>query len=157
MDKAEKLLNAAVERGITVSVAESCTGGLLGARITSVSGSSEYFWGGVIVYSDTAKMKLLGVQKSTLEKFGAVSEQCAKEMALNVRDTLGSDLAIAITGIAGPLGGTPEKPAGTVFIAAALGKNVIARHFQFSGDRESVRNQSAEATLDLALELIEKV
>ena len=155
MDKAERLLEIAVTRKVTVSVAESCTGGLLGGRITSVSGSSDYFLGGVIAYSDRAKNKLLGVSMKTLETFGAVSEQCASEMAIGARRLLGSELAIAITGIAGPLGGTPGKPVGTVYIATALGNEAAIKRFQFSGDRESIRAQSVEAALDMAIEAIE--
>lgn len=156
MNKAQELLKVAVNRKMTVSVAESCTGGLLGARMTSVSGSSEYFLGGVIVYSNDAKARLLGVKKRTLEKFGAVSEQCAKEMALSVKKLLRSDFAIAITGIASPLGGTIEKPVGTVFIAAALRNEVVVKRFKFAGGRESIRTQSVEAALDMALKIIKR-
>jgi len=155
MDKAERLLEIAVTQKVTVSVAESCTGGLLGGRITGVSGSSDYFLGGVIAYSDRAKNKLLGVSMKTLETFGAVSERCASEMAIGARRLLGSELAIAITGIAGPLGGTPGKPVGTVYIATALGSEAAIKRFQFSGDRESIRAQSVEAALDMAIEAIE--
>lgn len=156
MDKAQKLLKVAVNSKITVSVAESCTGGLLGAKITSISGSSEYFLGGVITYSNEAKMKLLGVKRQTLKKFGAVSEECAKEMAWGVKKLLRSDCAIAITGIAGPLGGTAEKPVGTVFIAVALGKKVAVRRFNFSGTREAIRAQSVESAIDMALEMLKR-
>ena len=155
MDRAKTLLELATAKGITVGVAESCTGGLLGGRITSVSGSSEYFLGGVIAYSNTVKTKLLNVEQGTLDEFGAVSERCAVEMATGARRLLGSDLAIAITGIAGPLGGTPDKPVGTVYIAVAFGDRTTSRRFEFPGDREAVREQSVEAALEMAIEVLE--
>ena len=155
MNGAEKLLELAVSKGITASVAESCTGGLLGGRITSVPGSSEYFAGGVIAYSNRIKERILNVSAETLANFGAVSEQCAREMVVGVRELFGTELGIAITGIAGPSGGTADKPVGTVYIAVALGDRIVVERFRFGGDREAVRSQSVEAALEMAVKLLE--
>jgi len=107
------------EKGLTVATAESCTGGLLAATLVNVSGSSEYFKGSVVAYSNEVKQKVLGVKKETLEKFGAVSEQTAKEMALGVKELLKTDIGLSTTGIAGPTGGTKEKPLGLTYMAIA--------------------------------------
>jgi nicotinamide-nucleotide amidase len=138
-----------VERGLVLAVAESCTGGLLGHRLTSVPGSSRYFERGVMVYSNRAKSELLGVSADVLRSHGAVSAPCAEAMAAGVRRLSGSDCSVAITGIAGPDGGTPEKPVGTVFIGLAVGDRVTAHRFQFPGDRAAVKWQSAHMALDL--------
>jgi nicotinamide-nucleotide amidase len=137
------------ERGLTLAVAESCTGGLLGHRLTSVPGSSRYFERGVMVYSNRAKEELLGVPADVLRDHGAVSAPCAEAMALGVRRLSGSDCALAVTGIAGPDGGTPAKPTGTVFVGVAVGERITAHRFQFSGDRAAVKWQSAHMALDL--------
>ena len=108
------LLDAALAKGITIGVVESCTGGLLGAAITAMPGSSSVFQGGFLTYSNKLKMQLVGVSSETLKNYGAVSEHTAKEMANGARKALGTDLVISITGIAGPGGGTDEKPVGTV-------------------------------------------
>jgi nicotinamide-nucleotide amidase len=138
-----------VERSLTLAVAESCTGGLLGHRITSVPGSSRYFERGVMVYSNRAKEELLGVPAEVLRLHGAVSGPCAEAMASGVRRVSGSDCALAVTGIAGPEGGTPTKPVGTVFIGVSVGPRVTAQHFHFSGDRAAVKWQAAQGALDL--------
>jgi nicotinamide-nucleotide amidase len=137
------------ERRLTLAVAESCTGGLLGHRLTSVPGSSRYFERGVMVYSNRAKEELLGVPADVLRADGAVSGACAEAMAAGVRRLSGSDCAVAVTGIAGPGGGTPAKPVGTVFIGVAVGPRVTAHGFQFPGDRAAVKWQSAQMALDL--------
>ena len=110
----KELLDAALAKGITIGVVESCTGGLLGAAITAMPGSSSVFQGGFLTYSNKLKMQLVGVSSETLKNYGAVSEHTAKEMANGARKALGTDLVISITGIAGPGGGTDEKPVGTV-------------------------------------------
>jgi nicotinamide-nucleotide amidase len=138
-----------VERKLTLAVAESCTGGLLGHRLTSVPGSSRYFERGVMVYSNRAKEELLGVPAEVLRVHGAVSGPCAEAMAAGMRRAGGTDCALAVTGIAGPDGGTPTKPVGTVFVGVAVGPRVGAERFHFSGDRASVKWQSAQAALDL--------
>ncbi|MGH7325683.1 MAG: nicotinamide-nucleotide amidohydrolase family protein [Candidatus Rokuibacteriota bacterium] len=138
-----------VERQVTVAVAESCTGGLLGHRLTGVPGSSRYFERGVVVYSNQAKQELLGVPADVLSAHGAVSGPCAAAMAAGVRQTSRSDCALAITGIAGPDGGTPTKPVGTVFVGVAVGAEVTAHRFHFPGDRAAIKWQAAQAALDL--------
>jgi nicotinamide-nucleotide amidase len=134
---------------LTLSVAESCTGGLLGHRLTSVSGSSAYFERGVLVYSNEAKQELLGVPEAVLREHGAVSAPCAEAMARGAARLGRTDCALSITGIAGPDGGTPAKPVGTVFVGVAVRGEVDAHHFRFSGPRASVKWQSSQAALDL--------
>lgn len=142
------------ERGWTLAVAESCTGGLLGHRITSVSGSSSYFQGGVISYSNEAKESVLGVPEETLIEHGAVSEETAQAMAQGARRLLGTDVALSVTGIAGPTGGTTEKPVGLVYVGlAAEGADLWEKHI-WQGDRAENKEQSAEAALKLLLEYL---
>ncbi len=136
-------------RGYSLATAESCTGGLLAGRITEVAGSSEYFLEGVVTYSNEAKMRMLGVPKELLEQHGAVSEPVATAMAAGVRQLAGSTFGIGITGIAGPGGGSEEKPVGLVYIALADEDNVTARNFIFPGDRQFIRTLSVNAALDL--------
>ncbi|HXG01902.1 MAG TPA: nicotinamide-nucleotide amidohydrolase family protein, partial [Candidatus Binatia bacterium] len=138
-----------LERGATLAAAESCTGGLLGHRLTSVPGSSAWFERGVMVYSNRAKEELLGVPADVLRAHGAVSAPCAEAMVRGVCRLAGADCGLAITGIAGPAGGTPAKPVGTVFVGVAVGEAVSTHHFRFAGDRASIKWQSAQAALDL--------
>ena len=138
-----------IERGLTLATAESCTGGLLGNRITNVAGSSEYYLGGIVSYSDAAKMNLLGVSQETLKEFGAVSEETAHEMAAGARRVLQSDVGVSITGIAGPTGGTEDKPVGLVYIAVDVAGDVAVRKFVFSEDRRYNKELSAQAALNL--------
>ena len=133
----------------TLSVAESCTGGMLGARLTAIPGSSEVFVGGVIAYSDPVKTRLLDVPQATLDQHGAVSEQAVRAMAEGATRRFGTDCALAVTGIAGPAGGSPEKPVGTVWLAATSGNRTRALQRQFLGEREEIRARSAQAALDL--------
>jgi len=134
-------------RGWRLALAESCTGGLLGHLITEVPGSSDYFLGGVIAYSNQAKEQLLGVHHATLLQHGAVSEAAAREMAAGVRRLLGADVALAVTGIAGPGGGTPDKPVGLVYIALdAPGWQECRRHI-WGDDRSANKAHSAYAAL----------
>ena len=137
------------ERGYTIATAESCTGGLIGHRLTNVPGSSTYFLGGVISYSNDMKMKTLGVQVNTLQEFGAVSKQTATEMAHGARDFFGSDLAIAVTGIAGPGGGTAEKPVGLVYITLVHNDTVWAKKFKFFTDRKLNNRLSSQVALNM--------
>jgi len=136
-------------RGETVSVAESCTGGLVAAKLTDVPGSSSYFLEGLVVYSNAGKMRLLGVKKTTLAKFGAVSAQTVKEMAKGLLKVPGCDWAVSVTGIAGPSGGSRHKPVGTVWfgIGGKPGINVFLRKFR--GGRPDIRSQAAVAALEL--------
>jgi len=153
-DMAAILLDLCRARRQTVAVAESCTGGLLGARLTAIPGSSDVFLGGVIAYANEVKVRELGVSPADLDAHGAVSEPVVRAMAAGARARFAADLALAITGVAGPTGGTPEKPVGTVWICAALADRVEARRIQSWGDREEVRFRAAQAALDLARRLL---
>ncbi len=137
------------ERGLKVAVAESCTAGLIAKRLTEHSGSSDYFWGGMIVYHDRAKVELLGVSEQTLERHGAVSDQVAREMAEGVCRRTGAETAIAVTGIAGPSGGSEDKPVGTVWLAARVKDVVASRRRFYPGTRDMVRARAAQGGLDL--------
>jgi nicotinamide-nucleotide amidase len=134
---------------LNLATAESCTGGKLGQLITTISGSSQYYLGGVIAYANEAKISQLGVSPETILKYGAVSEQCAIEMATGCRAALKSHYALSITGIAGPEGGTNEKPVGTTFIGLSSAKKSYAKHFNFGIDRETVRGRSSFAALEM--------
>ena len=136
-------------RRLTLAVAESCTGGLLGHRLTGVSGSSAYFERGVIVYSNEAKMELLGVPDAVLRTHGAVSGPTAEAMARGICATAGTPCGLSVTGIAGPQGGTPDKPVGTVWIGLAVRDRVEARRFRFDGDRAAIKWQSSSMALDM--------
>jgi PncC family amidohydrolase len=139
------------EHKLTFALAESCTGGMIAARITSIPGSSAMFNGGVVCYANNVKRDVLGVPQGILETEGAVSESCAKAMADGARTILNADIAVSVTGIAGPEGGTPTKPVGLVFIGTATGKGVSVEKHLFSGDREDIRKQAADAALHVAL------
>ncbi len=136
-------------RHLTLATAESCTGGLIGHRLTEVPGSSDYFLGGIIAYSNTAKEKLLGVPAETLRVHGAVSEATARAMARGARRALGADVGVAVTGIAGPGGGTPDKPVGLTWLALSALEAELAEQHVWEGDRHANKRQSAEAALKL--------
>jgi nicotinamide-nucleotide amidase len=137
----------------TVSVAESCTGGSVAAALTSVAGSSKSFFGGVVSYDNAVKMKLLGVKRDDLEREGAVSEVVAKQMADGVRQQLGTSIGVAITGIAGPSGGTHEKPVGLVWLAVSEASGVRTRRLQLAGDREGIQARATTAALGFLWEV----
>jgi nicotinamide-nucleotide amidase len=144
------------EKGLFAATAESCTGGWAAQAITSVSGSSDWFDRGFVTYSNDAKREMLGVRKETLERYGAVSEETAREMASGALAASRAQVALAITGVAGPTGGTPAKPVGMVCFAWALpGGRVESTTKQFDGDRESVRRQSVVFALEGVLEHLE--
>jgi len=133
-----------------LATAESCTGGLIGERITSVSGSSDYYAGGVIAYSNGVKTTLLDVSPACLDAHGAVSRPVAESMATGVLARLNADVALSTTGIAGPTGGTPEKPVGLVFIGLAAPRRApLAREFRFAGNRQAVRMAASQAALEM--------
>jgi nicotinamide-nucleotide amidase len=136
-------------RAWTLGVAESCTGGLVGHRVTNVPGSSAYFLGGIEAYANTAKMALLGVSRTTLDTHGAVSEACAAEMAAGARTALGADIVVATTGIAGPDGGTKEKPVGFTCFGLATADGVVARTHQLWGTRDWVKLLASQVALDM--------
>lgn len=137
-----------VERKLSLSVAESCTGGLIGNLLTNVPGSSSYFQGGAMVYSNQAKIDLLGVSPKTIEKHGAVSDLTAREMAVGVKTKMGTDLGLAVTGIAGPDGGSREKPVGTVHIGLAGEKGIFSHKYRFWGTRLQIKQNTAMMALD---------
>jgi PncC family amidohydrolase len=139
-------------KGWTLAIAESCTGGLIGDLITNVTGSTDYFVGGVIAYANSVKENLLGVQHETLVQFGAVSSETAKEMANGIRTALGADIGISVTGIAGPGGGTPVKPIGLVWIGISTASGDQAYRYLFIGNRNENKRLSADQALKLLIE-----
>jgi PncC family amidohydrolase len=151
---AERLQRLCLERGLTVAVAESLTGGLVGSAITDVAGSSGYFLGGVVSYSNESKERLLDVPSEVLAAHGAVSAQVARAMAEGVRARFGSSIAASVTGIAGPDGGSDAKPVGLTYIAVADEAGVEVRRHLWTGDREANKRESAAAVIGLLLERV---
>lgn len=149
---ARRLGEALKARGWKLATAESCTGGWVAMELTAIAGSSDWFERGFVTYSNEAKRELLGVQEVTLLKHGAVSEQAAREMAAGALGRSHAQAALAVTGIAGPAGGSAQKPVGTVCFAWAVGSNIRSETRRFDGDRESVRRQSVVRALEGALE-----
>lgn len=141
-------------RRLTIAVAESCTGGLIQKLITDVPGSSGYFMGGVVAYSNEFKQKLVGVRLASLKEYEAVSSEVAQEMARGIRKTTGADIGVSTTGIAGPAGGTADKPVGLVYIGVATKDIVKAERFLFEGNRKQIREQSAQKALMLVKEIL---
>ena len=155
MKKLERLIGKSLrEQGLKLALAESCTGGLLSSMITDVAGSSDYFLGSVVAYDNGVKQTELGVKATTLKKYGAVSKETVLEMARGVRKRLQADISAAITGIAGPGGGSHEKPVGFVFIAVSKGRTTEVQRFVFKGGRKSIKKQSAEAALSMLAEAL---
>ena len=152
---AERLQGICLGRGITVALAESCTGGLVASTITAVPGSSGYFVGGVVSYSNGAKESLLGVPPATLAAHGAVSAQVAKAMAIGARARFETTLAVAVTGIAGPDGGSEEKPVGLTYVGLADPAGADVRRFAFGGDRAANREAGTQAALEWLIERAE--
>ena len=153
------VVNALAERGLTIATAESCTGGLIAKRITDVAGASAVYMGSCVTYANEAKVKLVGVSEETLKAHGAVSEQTAAEMARGVREALGTDIGISTTGIAGPGGGTPEKPVGTIYvgISSKLGESVTRLRLSPMRTRDYLRTCTVGNALSLALAEILKL
>jgi nicotinamide-nucleotide amidase len=145
----EVIVKLLVQRNQTVAVAESCTGGLLANRITNVPGASEVFLAGYVCYANQAKINMLNIDPQLIEKHGAVSEQVARALAEHARACAGSDYALATTGVAGPSGGSPEKPVGTIYITLAASSETIAKKFFFPTDRETFKQIATQAALDL--------
>jgi nicotinamide-nucleotide amidase len=152
---AEIVLGLCRERGLTLATAESCTGGLVSARLTAVPGASTTFVGGVVAYANNVKHGELGVPEDLLEEHGAVSAEVAQAMAHGARERLGADVAVAVTGVAGPDGGTPEKPVGLVFVHAAGPNGEEARRTDLPGDREMIRGRATAAALHLVRRLLQ--
>lgn len=153
---APALLKMLRQRKLTLSVAESCTGGMAGAAFTAVPGASDVFMGGILSYSNLLKEKLLGVPAEILDGYGAVSSQCAEAMALGACTAAGSDAAIAITGIAGPDGGTEEKPVGLVYVGAAVQGECQVQEWRFRGDRNAVRERAVAKAMLLLRSMLQK-
>ena len=148
----ERLHELFLERGVTVATAESCTGGLVAKLLTDRSGSSAFFRGGVVAYSNAVKTGLLDVPADQIEAHGAVSAQVARAMAVGVRSRMSADLAVAVTGVSGPTGGGAAKPLGLTYVAAADAAGVDVRRFMFAGDRAANRESAARAALELLAE-----
>ena len=152
----EELVEILTKKQYKITTAESCTGGLVAATIVNVSGASEVFQAGFVTYANEAKEKELGVKSETLQTYGAVSEKTAKEMAIGCAAHAKAQVGISITGIAGPGGGTAEKPVGLVYIGCAVRSNVYVEKNVFSGDRQQIRRQAADRAIGFALECIKK-
>ena len=152
----QMLVDKLKEKGLTLSSAESCTGGLIAKSITDISGCSSVFYGGVVSYDNIVKMNVLGVKEETLREFGAVSGQTAKEMALGVKKACSTDIGISTTGIAGPSGGVPGKPVGTVYIGIAIKDTVESARLDLGSDcsRDDIRQRAVYQILTRLLEKI---
>ena len=144
------------QRGLKLVTAESCTGGLIADKITDVPGSSDYFLGGFVTYAYEAKVAVLGVSWDTLNTFGAVSREVVLEMARGARKVLSADIAVSVSGIAGPGGASPDKPVGTTWIGLATPEGESAQVFYWKGDRRENKEQSANAAIELVIEYLEK-
>ena len=155
-DICTKIVNALTEKGLTISTAESCTGGLVGKSLTDISGASAVYWGGVISYDNSVKENVLGVKRETLDSVGAVSYDTACQMALGVKNLLNTDIGISTTGIAGPGGGTPQKPVGTVYVGIAYKDSVegYLLNINPSLSREDIRKAATHRLLSMTCEKI---
>lgn len=149
--KAKKILKIAEKKKLKITCAESCTGGLLSALLTEISGASNNFERGFVTYSNSAKKEMLKVKEKTLKAYGAVSEEVAKEMAIGAQKNAKADIAISITGIAGPDGGSVAKPVGLVYIAVANREKVIVKRFNFCGTRSKVRSSAINQALEMMI------
>ena len=154
VELAERLQARCVARGLTLATAESCTGGLVAHLITEVPGSSAYLAGGVVAYSNPVKERELGVPAETLERHGAVSPETAAAMAAGARERLGADVAVSVTGVAGPGGGSPEKPVGLVYVHAVTPEAARGIEFTYGQDRESIRRRATVSSLHLLRRLL---
>jgi PncC family amidohydrolase len=153
----EETGNLLRKNGWTVSTAESCTGGLIGSFLTSISGSSDYFKGGVIAYSNEIKINLLSVSTQTLKKFGTVSEETVREMACGVKKLLKTNVGISSSGIAGPTGGTENKPVGTVALGVDIPQKIITNIVHLEGDRNNIRKLAGIRVLEMLKNLLEEI
>ena len=151
---AQVIVNKLIEKNMTIAVAESCTGGMVASAIVDIAGSSKVFMEGVVTYSNEAKVKRLGVKEETLEKYGAVSAETAKEMAEGICKNLNTNIGVGITGIAGPDGGSTEKPVGLVYIGICINGETQVKEFQYSGGRQRIRSRALTSTFDNLRRLI---
>lgn len=156
MSKEHTLVKKLTKKKYTITTAESCTGGLLSAAIVNVSGASVVLNSAYITYANEAKESIVGVSHDTLDKFGAVSKETATEMCLGCARAANADIGLSTTGIAGPDGGTAEKPVGLVYIGCSLHGNVIVEKHMFKGSREKIRKDTVDAALDLAIQCLDK-
>ena len=154
MEVLNKVSDELKKQHLTIATVESCTGGLLAHLLTNISGSSEYFDRGIISYSNTSKTQFIGVPEKLLKKYGAVSEEVAHAMAEGIRIRAGVDIGVSTTGIAGPTGGTKDKPVGLVYIGIATRNAVVVKRFLFSGDRLKNKEEACDAALSLLLEML---
>ncbi|MFW9824422.1 MAG: CinA family protein [Candidatus Thorarchaeota archaeon] len=152
LSRIERIIKGYSEKGVKIAVAESCTGGYVSHMLTNISGASKVFERGIVCYSNQAKISLLGVSSKTIDQYGAVSEQVVEQLAYNIRKNSDVDIGIGISGIAGPTGGTPEKPVGTVFIGFSTKKDFNIREFHF----EASRIKFKKLVLDKILDYLEK-
>ena len=150
----EQVVRLLKERNLTITAAESCTGGLIAGTLVNVAGASDVFGEAYVTYSNEAKQRLVGVRPETLEQFGAVSEETAYEMAAGAARAAGADVGLSSTGIAGPGGGTPEKPVGLVYIGCCVRGEVQVRRLNLHGNREQNRMDTVKAALELAAEML---
>lgn len=148
----EALAKKLIESGKTVATAESCTGGNIAHNITLLAGSSQYFLGGIVSYANEVKMNVLGVKKADLDSYGAVSQAVVESMATGACKAIGSDYAVATSGIAGPGGGSVEKPVGTVWMAVSDGKTTVSKKWKFDGDREEIIEKATKSAIFMLLE-----
>jgi nicotinamide-nucleotide amidase len=157
MDTPQSVLNELLlKHNYVISVAESCTGGLIQELLTSIPGASKIYKGGVIAYDNDVKMCQLKVSKETLDNYGAVSSDTAKEMALGIKNLFNSNIGLSVTGIAGPDGATPEKPIGLVYIGIAFGEQILAHKVVFNGDRNSIRHKAAEYSILTVIDMLKR-
>ena len=156
LDRIEKLVKNFSEKNLKISVAESCTGGFISHMFTNISGSSKVFERGIVCYSNQSKIDLLNVDPTIIEKYGAVSEQVVKQLAYNIRVLSNVDVGIGISGIAGPTGGTPEKPVGLVFIGVSTEKDIIVHKVSFKADRIIFKSKVLEKIIYFLEELLQK-
>jgi len=152
----KRLADALLARRWTCAVAESCTGGLVGARLTSIPGASAWFAGGIISYANSVKEKLLGVSQTDLKQYGAVSEAVVKAMALGACRATGANAGVSLSGVAGPDGGTPDKPVGTVWIGVAVSGKAGGFLLHFDGSRDDIRSEAARAAIELLARAVDE-
>jgi PncC family amidohydrolase len=155
MELEEKIGKLLRQRGLTIATAESCTGGMIANRITNVSGASDYFEAGLVTYSNRAKTAFLSVPEEVIKNRGAVSAEVARLMAEGARRVTDADIGLSVTGIAGPTGGTVEKPVGTVYMGISCSLGTFVHHFLFIGTREEIKSQTSEAALACVLDYLE--
>lgn len=150
----ENLVRILFERALKITTAESCTGGMIASTLVNVAGVSDVFEAGYVTYSEEAKISILGVRKETIEKYTVYSEEVAREMAQGAAEAAGADVAVSVTGIAGPDGGTPDFPVGLCYIGCYYNGETTVARYVFEGDRQQVRRKAADAAMELAIKIL---